>query len=410
MRPWTRRGVWALDGGVSVNLKARIAEEIARLKAEGLYIRPRVLEAPQEPVTRVEGREVVNLASNNYLGFANHPYLKEKARQYLERWGAGSGAVRTIAGTFPYHLELEEALARFKGTETALVFQSGFTANQGVLGALLKEGDLVFSDELNHASIIDGLRLTKATRLVFRHADVDHLEELLKAHDTEGLKLIVTDGVFSMDGDIAPLDRIVPLAKKYGAVVYVDDAHGSGVLGERGEGTVHHFGFQKDPDVIQVATLSKAWAVIGGYAAGALELKELLINKARPLLFSTTHPPAVVGALLGALELIEKEPERIARLWENTRYFKAELARLGYDTLGSQTPITPVLFGEAPLAFEASRLLLEEGVFAVGIGFPTVPRGKARIRNIVTAAHTKEMLDKALEAYEKVGRRLGIIR
>ncbi|AFV76596.1 8-amino-7-oxononanoate synthase [Thermus oshimai JL-2] len=392
-----------------MNLKARIEEEIARLKAEGLYIRPRVLEAPQEPVTRVEGREVVNLASNNYLGFANHPYLKEKARQYLERWGAGSGAVRTIAGTFPYHLELEEALARFKGTETALVFQSGFTANQGVLGALLKEGDLVFSDELNHASIIDGLRLTKATRLVYRHADVEHLEELLKAHDTDGLKLIVTDGVFSMDGDIAPLDRIVPLAKRYGAVVYVDDAHGSGVLGARGEGTVHHFGFHEDPDVIQVATLSKAWAVIGGYAAGALELKELLLNKARPLLFSTTHPPAVVGALLGALELVQKEPERIGRLWENTRYFKAELARLGFDTMGSQTPITPVLFGEARAAFEASRLLLEEGVFAVGIGFPTVPRGKARIRNIVTAAHTKEMLDKALSAYEKVGRKLGVI-
>ena len=410
MRAWTRRGAWALDRGVSVNLKARIAEEIARLKAEGLYIRPRVLEAPQEPVTRVEGREVVNLASNNYLGFANHPYLKEKARQYLEKWGVGSGAVRTIAGTFPYHLELEEALARFKGTETALVFPSGFTANQGVLGALLKEGDLVFSDELNHASIIDGLRLTKATRLVYRHADVDHLEELLKAHDTEGLKLIVTDGVFSMDGDIAPLDQIVPLARKYGAVVYVDDAHGSGVLGARGEGTVHHFGFHQDPDVVQVATLSKAWAGIGGYAAGAMELKELLLNKARPILFSTTHPPAVVGALLGALELIEKEPERIARLWENTRYFKAELARLGYDTLGSQTPITPVLFGEAPLAFEASRMLLEEGVFAVGIGFPTVPRGKARIRNIVTAAHTVEMLDRALEAYQKVGRRLGIIR
>ncbi len=392
-----------------MNLKARIEEEIARLKAEGLYIRPRVLEAPQEPITRVEGREVVNLASNNYLGFANHPYLKEKARQYLERWGAGSGAVRTIAGTFPYHLELEEALARFKGTETALVFQSGFTANQGVLGALLKEGDLVFSDELNHASIIDGLRLTKATRLVYRHGDVEHLEELLKTHDTDGLKLIVTDGVFSMDGDIAPLDRIVPLAKRYGAVVYVDDAHGSGVLGARGEGTVHHFGFHEDPDVIQVATLSKAWAVIGGYAAGALELKELLLNKARPLLFSTTHPPAVVGALLAALELVQKEPERIGRLWENTRYFKAELARLGFDTMGSQTPITPVLFGEAQAAFEASRMLLEEGVFAVGIGFPTVPRGKARIRNIVTAAHTKEMLDRALSAYEKVGRRLGVI-
>ncbi len=398
-----------LDRVMSLSLRARVESELERLRQEGLYIRPRVLEAPQEPVTRVEGREVVNLASNNYLGFANHPYLKEKARQYLERWGAGSGAVRTIAGTFTYHLELEEALARFKGTESALVLQSGFTANQGVLGALLQEGDLVFSDELNHASIIDGLRLTKATRLVFRHADVAHLEELLKAHDTEGLKLIVTDGVFSMDGDIAPLDRIVPLAKKYGAVVYVDDAHGSGVLGEKGKGTVHHFGFHQDPDVIQVATLSKAWAVVGGYAAGASALKDLLINKARPLLFSTSHPPAVVGALLGALELIQKEPERVERLWENTRYFKGELARLGYDTLGSQTPITPVLFGEAPLAFEASRLLLKEGVFAVGIGFPTVPRGKARIRNIVTAAHTKEMLDKALEAYEKVGRKLGVI-
>ncbi|MER3451172.1 MAG: 8-amino-7-oxononanoate synthase [Thermus sp.] len=394
---------------MSVALRARIQEELDRLKAEGLYISPKVLEAPQEPVTRVAGREVVNLASNNYLGFANHPYLKEKARAYLEEWGAGSGAVRTIAGTFTYHVELEEALARFKGTESALVLQSGFTANQGVLGALLQEKDLVFSDELNHASIIDGLRLTKATRLVYRHADVEHLEQLLKAHDTEGLKLIVTDGVFSMDGDIAPLDRIVPLAKTYGAVVYVDDAHGSGVLGHMGKGTVHHFGFHEDPEVIQVATLSKAWAVIGGYAAGAKALKELLINKARPFLFSTSHPPAVVGALLGALELIQKEPERVERLWENTRYFKKELHRLGFDTMGSQTPITPVLFGEARAAFEASRMLLEEGVFAVGIGFPTVPRGRARIRNIVTAAHTKEMLDKALEAYQKVGRAFGIL-
>ncbi|MER3536401.1 MAG: 8-amino-7-oxononanoate synthase [Thermus sp.] len=394
---------------MSVALRTRIQEELDRLKAEGLYISPKVLEAPQEPVTRVAGREVVNLASNNYLGFANHPYLKEKARAYLEEWGAGSGAVRTIAGTFTYHVELEEALARFKGTESALVLQSGFTANQGVLGALLQEKDLVFSDELNHASIIDGLRLTKATRLVYRHADVEHLEQLLKAHDTEGLKLIVTDGVFSMDGDIAPLDRIVPLAKTYGAVVYVDDAHGSGVLGHMGKGTVHHFGFHEDPEVIQVATLSKAWAVIGGYAAGAKALKELLINKARPFLFSTSHPPAVVGALLGALELIQKEPERVERLWENTRYFKKELHRLGFDTMGSQTPITPVLFGEARAAFEASRMLLEEGVFAVGIGFPTVPRGRARIRNIVTAAHTKEMLDKALEAYQKVGRAFGIL-
>ncbi len=395
---------------MGLRLDQRIQSEIQSLKAEGLYISPKVLEAPQAPLTRVEGREVVNLASNNYLGLADHPYLKEKARQYLERWGVGSGAVRTIAGTFPYHLELEEALARFKGTEAALLFTAGFTANQGVLGALLKEGDLVFSDELNHASIIDGLRLTRATRLVYRHNDLDHLEELLKTHETEGLKLVVTDGVFSMDGDIAPLDRLIPLAKRYGAAVYVDDAHGSGVLGELGRGTVHHYGFQEDPEVIQVATLSKAWAGIGGYAAGSLALKDLLINRARPFLFSTSLPPAVVGGLLGALELIQKEPERIERLWANTRHFKTELARLGYDTLGSQTPITPVLFGEAPLAFEASRLLLEEGVFAVGIGYPTVPKGKARIRNIVTAAHTQEMLDRALEAYAKVGRRLGVIR
>ncbi|WP_457630424.1 glycine C-acetyltransferase [Oceanithermus sp.] len=393
---------------MSQSLRARVQKELEQLKQEGLYITPPVLEAPQEPVTRVAGREVVNLASNNYLGLANHPFLKERAREYLERWGVGSGAVRTIAGTFTYHEEFEEKLAAFKGTESALVLQSGFTANQGVLGALLKPGDLVFSDELNHASIIDGLRLTKATRHVYRHADVAHLRELLAAHDSDGLKLIVTDGVFSMDGDVAPLDRIVPLAAEFGAVVYVDDAHGSGVLGELGRGTVHHFGFHEDPNVIQVATLSKAWAVIGGYAAGARELRELLVNRARPFLFSTSHPPAVVGALMGALELIAREPERIERLWENTRYFKEQLAGLGFDTMGSQTPITPVLFGEAPAAFEASRMLLERGVFAVGIGFPTVPRGKARIRNIVTAAHTREQLDRVLEAYADVGRRLGI--
>ena len=394
---------------MSQSLRERVSKELDRLKQEGLYITPPVLEAPQEAVTRVAGREVINLASNNYLGLANHPHLKQRARDYLERWGVGSGAVRTIAGTFTYHEEFERMLAGFKGTESALVLQSGFTANQGVLGALLQPGDLVFSDELNHASIIDGLRLTKASRHVYRHADVEHLRELLAAHDTDGLKLIVTDGVFSMDGDVAPLDRIVPLAMEYGAVVYVDDAHGSGVLGELGRGTVHHFGFHENPNVIQVATLSKAWASLGGYAAGAAELRELLINRARPYLFSTSHPPAVVGALVGALELIQREPERIDKLWENTRYFKSELAGLGFDTMGSQTPITPVLFGEAPAAFEASRMLLERGVFAVGIGFPTVPRGKARIRNIVTSAHTRDQLDRVLEAYADVGKKLGIL-
>jgi len=393
---------------MSLSLAERIERELHRLDEEGLAIHLRTLESPQEARVRIEGRWVVNLASNNYLGLANHPYLKARAREYMERWGVGSGAVRTIAGTFSYHQAFEEELARFKGTESALVFQSGFTANQGVLGSLLQEGDLAISDELNHASIIDGLRLTRATRRVYRHADMDHLEELLQ-EPTSGLKMVITDGVFSMDGDIAPLDRIVPLAHRYGAVVYVDDAHGSGVLGEFGRGTVHHFGFQADPEVIQVATLSKAWASIGGYAAGSRQLRELLINRARPFLFSTSHPPAVVGALSAALELIQREPFRLEQLWQNTRFFKSELQRLGFDLLGSATPITPVLFGEARAAFEASRRLLEKGVFAVGLGFPTVPRDKARIRNIVTAAHTEEMLDQALQAYAEVGRALGII-
>jgi len=290
------------------------------------------------------------------------------------------------------------------------VLQSGFTANQGVLGALLQPGDLVFSDELNHASIIDGPRLTKASRHVFRHGDVEHLRELLRQHDGDGLKVVVSDGVFSMDGDVAPLDKIVPLAEEYGALVYVDDAHGSGVMGELGRGTVHHFGFHENPNVIQVATLSKAWAVIGGYAAGTAQLRELLINRARPYLFSTSHPPAVVGALVGAFELIQREPERIEKLWENTRYFKQGLADLGFDTMGSKTPITPVLFGEARAAFAASKSLLQRGVFAVGIGFPTVPKDRARIRNIVTAAHSKEQLDRALEAFARVGKEMEIVR
>ena len=391
------------------SLESRIAAELTRLKSSGLHITPRVLEAPQAPITRVGGREVVNLASNNYLGFANHPFLKERARQYLEKWGVGAGAVRSIAGTLSIHEDFETQLAEFKGAGSALVLQSGFTTNQGVLGSLLQEGDLVVSDELNHASIIDGLRLAKATKKVYRHKDVAHLEEVLREHPTEGLKLVVTDGVFSMDGDIAPLDSIVEVARRYGAVVYVDDAHGSGVLGEAGRGTVHHFGLEHASDVIQVGTLSKAWGVVGGYAAGARDLRDLLINKARPFLFSTGHPPAVVGALSAAIELVQREPQIVERLWDNTRYFKSELARLGFDTFGSETPITPVIFGEAGAAFEASRLLLARGVFAVGIGFPTVPRGLARIRNIVTAAHTKEMLDRALGAYEEVGRELGMV-
>ena len=391
------------------SLAARLGAELAGLRESGLLIHPRVLDAANRARTRVDGREVINLASNNYLGFADHPALKARAAAYLEEWGAGAGAVRTIAGTLRIHEDFEEQLAVFKHTGSALVLQSGFTTNQGVLGTLLKEGDLVVSDELNHASIIDGLRLTKATKKVYKHADPDDLERLLRENDTGGLKLVVTDGVFSMDGDVAPLDRLVEVARRYGAVTYVDDAHGSGVLGEAGRGTVHHFGLADAEDVLQVGTLSKAWGVVGGYAAGHADLKQLMVNRARPYLFSTAQPPAVVGALSAALELVQSDPSFMERLWDNTRFFKAELARLGFDTMGSETPITPVVFGEAEAAFEASRRLFAEGVFAVGLGFPTVPRGKARIRNIVTAEHTRDDLEQALAAYARVGRALGTI-
>ena len=391
------------------SLSARLGAELAGLRESGLLIHPRVLDAANRARTRVDGREVVNLASNNYLGFADHPALKAKAAAYLEQWGAGAGAVRTIAGTLRIHEDFEEQLAEFKHTGSALVLQSGFTTNQGVLGTLLKEGDLVVSDELNHASIIHGLRLTKATKKVYKHADPDDLERLLRENDTDGLKLVVTDGVFSMDGDVAPLDRLVEVARRYGAVTYVDDAHGSGVLGEAGRGTVHHFGMAEAEDVLQVGTLSKAWGVVGGYAAGHADLKQLMLNRARPYLFSTAQPPAVVGALSAALELVQSDPSFMERLWDNTRFFKAELARLGFDTMGSETPITPVVFGEAEAAFEASRRLFAEGIFAVGLGFPTVPRGKARIRNIVTAEHTRDDLEQALTAYARVGRALGTI-
>ncbi|PNY81727.1 glycine C-acetyltransferase [Deinococcus koreensis] len=393
---------------MSTSLSERLNAELSSLRESGLLISPRVLDAANRARTRVDGREVVNLASNNYLGFADHPALKARAAEYLEKWGVGAGAVRTIAGTLRIHEELEEQIAAFKHTGSALVLHSGFTTNQGVLGALLREGDLVISDELNHASIIDGLRLTKATKKVYRHADAADLERLLQEHDTDGLKLVVTDGVFSMDGDLAPLDALVAVARKHGAVTYVDDAHGSGVMGESGRGTVHHFGFEYADDVIQVGTLSKAWGGVGGYAAGHANLRQLLINRARPYLFSTAQAPATVGALAAALEEVQRDPTLMERLWDNTRYFKAELARLGFDTMGSVTPITPVLFGEPAAAFEASRRLFEQGVFAVGLGFPTVPRGSARIRNIVTAEHTRDDLDHALQAYQTVGRSLGV--
>jgi glycine C-acetyltransferase len=388
----------------------RISTELSKLRQDKLNVVPRVLEAPQRARTRIAGREVVNLASNNYLGFADHPFIKERARSYLEEWGAGAGAVRNIAGTFSIHVQFERDLAAFKRSGSAIVFQSGFTANQGVLGGLLHEGDFVASDALNHASIIDGLRLAKAAKATFRHKDTGHLDEVLAGAKTDGLKLVVTDGVFSMAGDIAPLDRIMPVARRHGAVVCVDDAHGSGVLGAQGRGTADHFGFEGADDLIQVGTLSKAWGTVGGYAAGPAGMSELLINRARSFIFTTAQPPAVVGAASAAIELVQREPEIIDRLWENTKYFRREINSLGFNTLGSETPIVPILFGETSAAFAASDMLLERGIFAVGVGMPIVPKGQARIRNIITAEHTIDDLDQALAAYLKVGKTLGMIR
>jgi glycine C-acetyltransferase len=395
--------------GPSSVLTKRIGRELGKLKSAGTYHEARVLECGQRAQAIVTGCPVVNLSSNNYLGFADHPYLKQRARQFLEQWGAGTGAVRHIAGTFTIHEELERKLADFKQAETTTVFQSGFATNQGVLGALLREGDLVVSDELNHASIIDGLRLTKATRAIFRHADVDDLDRVITRQRPDGLALIVTDGVFSMDGDIAPLDRIIAVARRHGAVVYVDDAHGSGVLGRSGRGTVDHFGLYAEPDIIQVGTLSKAWGVVGGYAVGPLGFDKLLRNAARPLVYSTSHPPAVVGAAIAALELVDRSPEIIEKLWANTHHFRGQLQALGFDTMRSETPIVPVRFGTAKLARLASEMLFAEGIFAVPIGHPVVPEGSARIRNIVTAEHDTDSLDQALAAYRKVGQALAII-
>src|SRR5690606_3071528 len=383
-------------------------DEIEQLKRDGVFRLPRVLEGPQEPRVVIDGREVINLSSNNYLGLANHPKLREAAKAAIDRYGAGSASVRTIAGTMSLHTELERRLAQFKRTEAALVFQSGFTANAGTVAALLGREDVIISDELNHASIIDGARLSRATIKIYPHKDVAVMKQLLEESKGARRILVITDGVFSMDGDIAPLPDIVEVAKKYNAIVMVDDAHASGVLGENGRGTVDHFGLHGQVD-IQVGTLSKAIGVLGGYVAGRRVLIEYLIQRARPFLFSTSHPPAVTAACLAALDILESDPTLIQRLWDNTRYFRAGLAELGFDVSGSETPIIPVIVGEGRKAMELSDRLFEEGVFAQGIAYPTVPRGKARVRTIVTAAHTRDDLDQAIAAFAKVGRELGII-
>ncbi len=390
------------------NALGYLSEELQKLRDQGLYQKLRVLEGEQLPVAVFDGHKVINLSSNNYLGLTTHPRLREAALAATERYGVGSGAVRTIAGTMRIHMELEEKIARFKHTEACVVFQSGFAANAGTVAAILGRGDIIISDELNHASIIDGCRLSRAEIRVFPHKDLAAAEKLLQeAQAQPGRKLLITDGVFSMEGDIAPLPALCELAERHGAVMMVDDAHASGVLGRNGRGTVDHFNLHGRVD-IQVGTLSKAIGALGGYVCGSRDLIEFLYHRARPFLFSTSHPPSVAATCIAAFAVLEQEPERIARLWENADCFRNGLKQLGFNTGMSETPITPVIVGEARLAHALSRRLFEERVFAQGIGFPTVPEGKARVRTIVSASHTREDLQQALDAFARVGRELGI--
>jgi glycine C-acetyltransferase len=386
-----------------------IPGELEALKEAGLYVHIRTLESPQGAWIVVDGKKVLNLCSNNYLGLANDPRLREAAREAIERFGVGPGAVRTIAGTQSLHLELEKTLAEFKGAEAVISFQSGFNANLATIPALVGRGDAIFSDELNHASIIDGCRLSRAEIIRYAHNDPEDLRKKLEeARGKYRRMLIVTDGVFSMDGDIAPLPAIADLADEFGAILMVDDAHGEGVLGRGGRGIVDHFGLHGRVDV-EVGTLSKAFGVVGGYVAGSRLLIEYLRQKARPFLFSSAVTPPDVAASLAAVRILSESTERVDRLWENTRYFKEGMKAAGFDIGKSETPITPVMLGEAKLAQTFSRRLFELGIFAQAIGYPTVPRGKARIRVMISASHSKEDLDFALEQFRNVGRELGVI-
>src|SRR5712691_4788897 len=398
----------------TTNPLSYLGEQLAAWRAAGTYQPLRILESESAPESCFDGREVINLASNNYLGLTTHPKLREAAIEATKKYGVGPGAVRTIAGTMRLHMELEEKIARFKNVEACVVFQSGFAANAGTVSAVLGKEDFIVSDALNHASIIDGARLSKAKILVFRHKDVAHAEEQLASiKDKPGKKLLITDGVFSMDGDIGPLPGLCDVAEKYGAIMMVDDAHSSGVLGRNGRGTIDHFNVHGRVDV-QVGTLSKAIGAIGGYVCGSRDLIEFLYHRARPFLFSTSHPPSVAATCIAAFEVLEQEPERIEKLWENTRFFKKELGRLGFNiggvnTPASETPITPIIIGDGKLTMDFSRELFKEGVLGTGIAFPTVPEGKARIRTIMTATHTKEELQQALEVLKRVGKRMGIV-
>jgi glycine C-acetyltransferase len=391
-----------------------LTDQLDELKAKGTHFKLRVLDDEQAAVCTFDGKRVINLASNNYLGFATHPKLREAALEATRKYGVGSGAVRTIAGTMKIHMELEEKIARFKNVEACVVFQSGFTANAGTVSSFLGKEDFIISDELNHASIIDGCRLSRAKILVFRHKDVAHAEEqLASVKNQPGKKLLITDGVFSMDGDIGPLPGLCEAAEKYGAIMMVDDAHSSGVLGRQGRGTIDHFGMHGRVD-IQVGTLSKAIAALGGYVCGTRDLIDFLYHRARPFLFSTSHPPSVAATCIAAFDVLETEPQWMEQLWANTRFWKKELGLLGFNiggqtTPASETPITPIIIGDGRLTMDFSHELFKEGVLGTGIAFPTVPEGKARVRTIVTATHTKDELQQALAVLWRVGKKIGIV-
>jgi glycine C-acetyltransferase len=386
-----------------------LTSRIEELKKDGVYRKLPVNEGPCDAEIILNGKKVINLSSNNYLGFANHPRLKKAAIKAIETYGVGSGAVRTIVGNMDIHEKLDETIAAFKKEEAALVFQSGFNVNAGVIQAITTDKDLIISDQLNHASIIDGTKLSKASRAVFKHSDIKDLERILK--ESQGKyeqMLIITDGVFSMDGDIAKLPDIVKLAKTYGALTYVDDAHGSGVLGERGRGTVDHFHLHGQVDFI-VGTLSKAIGVVGGYVAGSMEMRDWLLHRGRPLLFSTAMMPGAAAAIIEAFHMLETSSEYTDKLWDNARYFKDKLSKLGFDIGHSETPITPVMIGKEALTMEFSKQLLYNGVYVSGIVFPTVPKNTGRIRCMVSALHTKDQLDRAIEIMESTAKKLNIL-
>jgi len=387
---------------------AYLGEELESLKKQNLYRKLRILEDEQKAHTTFDHRSVVNLSSNNYLGLTTHPRLRAAALKATETYGVGSGSVRTIAGTMAIHMELERRLAEFKKVEAVVVFQSGFTANAGTVSAILTKEDVVISDELNHASIIDGCRLSRATIKVFPHKDVEAARRIIKDLPASQRKLLITDGVFSMDGDLGPLPALCDLAESTGCIMMVDDAHASGVFGRNGRGTIDHFNVHGRVD-IQVGTLSKAIGALGGYVAGNRNLIDFLYQRARPFLFSTSHPPAVAAACIAALDVLLEEPQIMERLWDNTRFFKEGLVRLGFDTGISESPITPVIAGDSAKANQLSDRLFDAGVFAQAIGFPTVARDRARVRTIVTATHTRDDLQYALDAFARVGRQIGLI-